>query len=330
MSTTPSAAALQRRIDALERQLADANTEAREALEQQKASAEILSVISSSGADTQPVFDKILESCKHLFGGDDLGVLLVDEQGQLTIRAYLGNSYDIVAPTFPAPVERTPAGRAIRERRVVHWPDLVNGEDVPGMLRKMAKLIGYRSVAFAPMLWEDRGIGAIGVGRSTGPFQPKELATLQTFADQALIAIQNVRLFTELREALAQQSATMEVLQVINASPGDLAPVVDAILEKALQLCGTKFGGLGIWRDDRFEFIAARGLPQGVADFLAANRVSPGSRHGFARLARGAGYVEFADLSQSKQYRQGDPLTRVTVDLGGARTLLENGRTSWR
>jgi signal transduction histidine kinase len=322
MSISPSAAALQRRIDALERQLADANTEAREALEQHKASAEILSVISSSGADTQPVFDKILESCKRLFGGDEIGVLLVDEQGQISIRAYLGNSYDVVAPTFPAPVERTPAGRAISERRVVHWPDLVDGKDVPGIMRKMAKLIGYRSVVFAPMLWEGHGIGAIGVGRSTGPFQPRELATLQTFADQAVIAIQNVRLFTELREALAQQSATMEVLQVINASPGDLAPVVDAILERALQLCGTRFGGLGTWRDDRFEFIATRGLPQGITDFLAANQVSPGSRRGFARLAGGAGYVEFADLSQSKQYREGDPLTRVTVDLGGARTLL--------
>jgi hypothetical protein len=105
--------------------------ETHEALEQQKASADILSVISNSVADTQPVFDKILESCKHLFGGDELDVLLVDDQGQLNIAAYIGDSHDVVAATFPAPVERTPAGRAIRERRVMHWPDLVNGEDVP-------------------------------------------------------------------------------------------------------------------------------------------------------------------------------------------------------
>ena len=101
-------------------------------------------------ADAQPVFDKILVSCKHLFGGDELDVLLVDEQGQLNIAAYIGDFHDVVAATFPAPVERTPAGRAIRERRVMHWPDLVGGEDVPGVLRKMAKLIGYRPMVFGP------------------------------------------------------------------------------------------------------------------------------------------------------------------------------------
>ncbi|MGI9525375.1 MAG: GAF domain-containing protein, partial [Hyphomicrobiaceae bacterium] len=144
--------------------------EVTEALEQQKASAEILSVISNSIEDTQPVFDKILQSCQHLFGGDELDVLLVDEKDMLQVAAYIGESHDIVAATFPAPVEKTPAGQAIRERRVKHWPDLVNGEDVPAVLRRMARLIGYKSMAFAPMLWEGRGIGAIGVARSTGEF----------------------------------------------------------------------------------------------------------------------------------------------------------------
>jgi GAF domain-containing protein len=207
--------------------------ETREALEQQKASADILAVISSSVADAQPVFDKILVSCKHLFGGDELDVLLVDEQGQLNIAAYISDSHDVWAATFPAPVERTPAGRAIRERRVMHWPDLVNGEDVPGVLRKMAKLIGYRSMVFAPMLWEGRGIGAIGVARSTGPFKPKELAMLQTFADQAVIAIQNARLFNETKEALERQTATAEILKVIASSPSDLQPVFEAIAERS-------------------------------------------------------------------------------------------------
>ncbi len=171
--------------------------ETKEALEQQTATGEVLQVISGSMADTKPVFDKILESGRHLFRSDEMDVLVVDEQGQLQIAAYVGNAHDAVAATFPAPVERTPAGRAIRERRVVHWPDLVHGSDVPGVLRKMAKVAGYQSMAFAPMLWEDRGIGAIGVARSRGPFNAKELAMLQTFADQAVIAIQNARLFNE-------------------------------------------------------------------------------------------------------------------------------------
>ena len=185
-------------------------------------------MISNSIADAQPVFEKILDSCKHLFGGDELDVLLVDEQGMLDIAAYRGVARDIVAATFPAPVERTPAGRALRERRVMHWPDLIDGDDVPGVLRKMAKLIGYRSMVFAPMLWNERGIGAIGVARSTGPFKPKELAMLQTFADQAVIAIQNARLFNETKEALEQQTATAEVLQIIGGSMADAQPVFDA------------------------------------------------------------------------------------------------------
>ncbi|MEO6623725.1 MAG: GAF domain-containing protein, partial [Burkholderiaceae bacterium] len=232
------------------KQLESRNREVSEALEQQKASAEVLSVISSSVSDTQPVFDKILQSCKVLFGGDELDVLLVDDQGQLRIGAYLGKDYDTVAATFPAPVEKTPAGRAIHERRVVHWPDLVNGQDVPGVLRKMAKLIGYTSMVFAPMLWEDRGIGAIGVARSTGPFKDKELAILQTFADQAVIAIQNARLFNETREALEQQTASAEVLRVIGGSMADAQPVFDTICKGIARLLPGADLALGSLGDD--------------------------------------------------------------------------------
>ncbi len=210
--------------------------ETKEALEQQQAAAEILSVISSSVADTQPVFEKILDSGHRLFRSDEMDVLLVDEQGQLQIAAYVGDAHDAVAATFPAPVERTPAGRAIAARRVVHWPDLVSGEDVPGVLRKMARLAGYTSMAFAPMLWDERGIGAIGVARSKGPFSAKELAMLQTFADQAVIAIQNARLFNETKEALERQTATAEVLQVISSSVADAKPVFEKIMDSCERL----------------------------------------------------------------------------------------------
>ncbi len=184
--------------------------ETQEALEQQKAAAEILSVISSSVADTKPVFDKILESCKHLFGSDEMDILLVDEKGQLQIAAYIGKVHDAVAATFPAPVELTPAGRAIRERRVVHYPDIAHGKDVPNVVRRVSKIAGYQSMAFAPMLWEDRGIGAVGVARARGAFNVKELAMLQTFADQAVIAIQNSRLFKQAQEARAAAEAANE------------------------------------------------------------------------------------------------------------------------
>ena len=129
--------------------------ELQEALEQQKASAEILSVISNSASDPAPVFNKILECCQHLFGGDELMVNLVDEHGMLQIAAIISNAPDVVAATFPAPVDITPSGRALGERRVIHYPDVVNGLDTTAALRRVALIAGYKSAAFAPMVWQE-------------------------------------------------------------------------------------------------------------------------------------------------------------------------------
>jgi GAF domain-containing protein/DNA-binding response OmpR family regulator len=291
------------------------NRDVTEALDQQKASAEILNVISQSVENTQPVFEKILQSCQHLFGGDELDVLLVDEQGQLNIAAYLGKAQDIVAATFPAPVEKTPAGLAIRERRVMHWPDLVDGSDVPGVLRKMAKLIGYRSMLFAPMLWEGRGIGAIGVARSTGPFKPNELALAQTFADQAVIAIQNARLFNETQEALERQTATSEILQVISGSPTDVHPVLQAVAERAAHICEAKFSDV-ILRDGASMRVAASfgGLGGPTGQVLPVDLSTV-----MGRSIANAQTVQVADLQQAEaDYPAGSQLARQY----GHRTIL--------
>jgi signal transduction histidine kinase/GAF domain-containing protein/FixJ family two-component response regulator/HPt (histidine-containing phosphotransfer) domain-containing protein len=126
----------------------------------------------------------------------------------------------------------------------------------------------------------------------------------------------------ELRETLDQQTATTEVLQVINNSPGDLAPVFDLIAEKAMQTCDAAFAGIGIWRNDSFEVVSQRNLPLGVRDFVERNAVSPGPRGGIARVAHETGYLHFPDLRISKGYRENDPMIRALVDLGGARTGL--------
>ena len=284
--------------------------ETREALEQQKASADILAVISSSVADARPVFDKILVSCKHLFGGDELDVLLVDEQGQLNIAAYIGDSHDVVAATFPAPVERTPAGRAIRERRVMHWPDLVDGEDVPGVLRKMAKLIGYRSMVFAPMLWEGRGIGAIGVARSTGPFKPKELAMIQTFADQAVIAIQNARLFDEvqartrdLTESLQQQIATADVLKVISRSAFDLQTVFNTLIDSAVALSGALSGTICLRDGDGYRYVAtSSGMQSDFAKWLFEHPPTQDRASAAGRVLVSGKVEEVPDILEDPDY----------------------------
>ena len=231
--------------------------EAQQSLEQQKTSADILRVISSSVSDTQPVFEKILESCKHLFGSDETAVLLVDDNDVVTLGAYVGALRDAVAATFPAPLAKSPAARGIRERRVVHYPDVVNDPNVTRTVREVARLAGYQSMAYAPMLWNERGVGAIGVSRRSGTFSDKELALLQTFADQAVIAIQNARLFNETQQALARQTATSDVLRVISSSPADVQPVFDAIVSTALRLFACSRTAVTLRHGDHFTSVAA-------------------------------------------------------------------------
>ena len=184
--------------------------ETREALEQQTATAEVLQVISSSVADAQPVFDKILDSCERLFSASGLAIYLLDESGLLRSGGFRASSSDAADMTrlatgeFPHRIEGTATELAIVERRVMHYPDVRADADAPVPLRRVASTLGNFSIAFAPMLWEGRGIGAIQVSRvPPQAFSDKELALLKTFADQAVIAIQNARLFREAQVARA-------------------------------------------------------------------------------------------------------------------------------
>jgi signal transduction histidine kinase/putative methionine-R-sulfoxide reductase with GAF domain len=212
--------------------------ETKEALEQQKASGEVLQAISSSIADTAPVFDKILESCQRLFAGTIVGLNLVREDGMLHIGAYQGAHRAEFERIFPIPVTTASgSGLAILERRVVYYPDTEHGAEVPERTRQGCRTIGIKSAIFAPVLWEGRGVGAVFVGRDhVGSFSGKEIALLRTFADQAAIAIENVRLFNETKQALERQTATAEILAVISSSPTDTKPVFDAIVQGGLRL----------------------------------------------------------------------------------------------
>ena len=224
--------------------------ETKEALEQQTATAEILGVISGSVADSVPVFEKILESCQRLFASSEQGVLLVGEDGLLHLGAHHGSARERLEKLFPFPRD-TGSEAVSRSRRMIHIKDILADADVPPGLRAFAERIdlGTYSQVIAPMLWEGESVGSLYVIRqpATG-FSEKEIGLLRTFADQAMIAIQNARLFNETREALEQQTATAEVLQVISTSVADTQPVFDKILDSCERLFSAN--GMGIYLID--------------------------------------------------------------------------------
>jgi signal transduction histidine kinase/CheY-like chemotaxis protein/putative methionine-R-sulfoxide reductase with GAF domain len=193
--------------------------ETRESLERQTATAEVLQVISSSVADTAPVFEAIVQSCQRLFEGSSVIISLVNDEGMVKHEAAAAAApytaeqvlHSLNRYGFPLPLHLTYQSYAIRKRQVVHYPDMLDGPNVPEAMRQMARDVGNFSLLIAPMLWEGQGIGTIHVTRlPPRPFDDREAGLLRTFADQAVIAIQNARLFRETQQARAAAESANE------------------------------------------------------------------------------------------------------------------------
>src|SRR5262249_12958292 len=221
----------------LQEQLDRRTHERDEALEQLAATSEVLKVISSSPGELEPVFNAILENATRICEAQIAEIILA-ENNAVRVAAGYGDAQRL-PPSEMVPLDRsTVMGRSICDQKPVHVADLQNAGDEFASGREFAKKFGHRTILCVPLIREGRALGTISVRRmEVRPFEQKHIALLKTFADQAAIAIENVRLFNETKEALEQQTATSEVLKVISSSPGELEPVFQAMLEKAVQVC---------------------------------------------------------------------------------------------
>jgi signal transduction histidine kinase len=211
------------------KELGERNAELREALEHQTATAEVLGIISRSPTDVQPVLDAIVESAARVCGIDDV-VLRLEEQNAMPVRAHFGH---IAIGRVEFSIDE-PQVRWVREHGALHVPDVRAQNDFP----MLSSVVGWRTHLSVPLRQQGELIGVINARRiEVRPFTSAQIKLLDTFADQAVIAIENVRLFQELKEALEQQTATSEILGVIASSPTDIKPVVDAVAENAAKLC---------------------------------------------------------------------------------------------
>jgi len=248
-----------------------------EALQQQAATSEVLSIIRRSPADAQPVFDAIVQSAARLCGAI-FSILYLYNDNRMRIAATSNFNPEATGriqeiQQLKRPERSHLAGRAILDRAIVHVHDVLAD---PEYSRELALAGGWRAVLSVPLLRDGKPVGALSLGESEPTlFSERQVQLLQTFAEQALIAIENVRLFEaeqqrtrELSESLDQQTATSEVLRVISSSPGELEPVFQTILSNATRLCEAKFGTLYRYDGGTFYPVTFHKVPPSFADFL--------------------------------------------------------------
>jgi GAF domain-containing protein len=309
--------------------------ELRESLQQQTATADVLKVISRSTFDLHTVLDILVESATHLCEADYAWLFQRDGDA-FHLAAIYGHAADVhgrLKEYFQGRevlADRgSVTGRAALEARVVQVPDVLADPDYTWSGAQ--EIAGYRSALGAPLLHKGEVVGVIFVAKKVPqPFTVKQIELVTTFADQALIAIENTRLLNELRqrtddlgEALEQQTATSEVLQVISRSPGDLEPVFEAMLANAMRLCEAKFGTINLHDGNQFRIVAEYNVPPTfTATRLRQGPFRPHPASGHANVVRTKQVVHIDDLTATPPYREGDPAVTAMADLGGARTIV--------
>src|SRR6266403_3137550 len=300
-----------------------------EAREQQAATSELLKVIGRSTFDLQAVFETLAENAVRLceaersfifrFDGQYLSVVAT-QHASAEIRAFVERN-----PIAPGSGSAT--ARAGLERRTVH---VLDAQADPEHTYGGRQVDPFRTILTVPILRADELLGVILIYRhEVRPFTDSQIALLETFADQAVIAIENVRLFDkvqartrDLTEALEQQTATSEVLQVISSTPGELEPVFQKMLENATRICEAKIGILFRYENGEYSAVSTLGVTPAYADYLNRGPIRPGPTTGLGRVASTRQTIHIVDTRADQAYAEGEPLRLATAELGGARSLL--------
>ena len=305
--------------------------ELNEALQRQTATADVLTVISRSTFDLPKVLNTLVESAARLCEADKGAILRPSGKDA---SYYVAASYQQI-PEYAAylknvifaPGRSSVVPRVLLEGKSVQIPDVLADPEYTS--RELATLGDFRTVLGVPLLRDGFPIGVLVLHRAAvRPFTEKQITLVETFADQAVIAIENVRLFEaeqqrtrELTELLAQQTATSQVLQVISSSPGDLKPVFDAILANALRICEANFGVLLLYEGDWFRVAAAHNAPPAYAE-LRRREPEVRSSGVLARLVATKQLQHVTDCTEDAAFKQGDVDFVQFVELSGARTTL--------
>ena len=304
-------------------------SETKEALERQTATAEILNVIAGSPSDVQPVLESVAERSRLLCRAHDSRVWLLSGDHLRSMTGYTDGHGAASGRDEVLPLKGTSVmGRAFVERRTVHVEDVTTqlDSDYPDA-RAIQALHGFRTVLGVPMLREGVAIGTIGVLRKqVQPFSPAEIRLVETFADQAVIAIENVRLFNETKEALEQQTATAEVLQVISSSPTNVQPVFDAIAERAMTLCDARIGGVTRFDGELVHLVAYHGVSQSASDEMRSSfPMRPGHDAITARAILARAPVQIPDVLADPDYGLKDAARRSGFRANLAVPMLREG-----
>ncbi len=318
------------------RELAETRKQLSEALEQQTATSEVLKIISSSPGELKPVFEAMLDNAVRICGAKFANLWL--REGDLfRVVATHGAPAAYREMLFRAAIRPGPdtgLGILLKTRRFVQIDDITKGKayaDRDPLRVATVELGGGRTLAEVPLLKDGELIGSINIyHREVKPFTDKQIALVQNFADQAVIAIENTRLLNELRqrtddlsEALEQQTATSEVLQVISRSPGELEPVFQAMLENATRVCEATFGAMYLFQGDSFRAVAIHG--DAPETFVEARRQYPviplTPRTTLGRVAATKQPVQISDVQAEPAYHS-TRAHEIGVERGGLRTVL--------